>query len=165
MVLFDNFGEYINGLNDKERLNRMSKEELIEGLNEDLANEYGAVIQYTYSASVVSGLYRSALKPFFEEEITDELEHALYLSEKIKSLGGIPTTKPVDIPQPTDVRGLLDAVLKSESDTIVRYEKRKKQAEELGLTELVVKLEDMIADETKHKEETERLLLDPRFNE
>lgn len=54
---------------------------LIDGLNEDLAHEYGAVIQYTYSASVVSGLYRSALKPFFEAEITDELGHALYLSE------------------------------------------------------------------------------------
>lgn len=42
---------------------------------------------------------------------------------------------------------------------IVRYEGRKKQAEELGLTELVVQLEDMIADETNHKEEVERLLL------
>ncbi len=40
-------------------------QELIDGLNEDLSNEYAAVIQYTYSASVVSGLYRSALKPFF----------------------------------------------------------------------------------------------------
>jgi bacterioferritin len=50
----------------------MEKElqELIDGLNEDLANEYGAAIQYTYSASVVSGLYRSALKPFFEAEIS-----------------------------------------------------------------------------------------------
>ena len=65
----------------------MSKEQLIEGLNTDLAHEYGAAIQYTYSASAVSGLYRSALKPFFEAEITDELGHALYLSEKIISLG------------------------------------------------------------------------------
>ncbi|MBO1004694.1 ferritin-like domain-containing protein [Pseudogracilibacillus auburnensis] len=143
----------------------MSKEQLIEGLNVDLANEYGAAIQYTYSASVVSGLYRSALKPFFEEEISDELGHALYLSEKIKSLGGIPTTESAKVPQPTDVKGLLDAVLKSETDTIERYEERKNQAEELGLTELVVQLEDMIADETRHKEEVERLLLDPRFNE
>lgn len=143
----------------------ITKEELIEGLNLDLSHEYGASVQYTYSASVVSGLYRSALKPFFEEEITDELGHALYLSEKIKSLGGLPTTKVADVPQPEDVKGLLEAVLKSESDTIVRYEERVKQAEELGLTELVVKLEDMIADETGHKEEVERLLLDPRFSE
>lgn len=81
-------------------------EKLIAGLNLDLSHEYGAAIQYTYSASVVSGLYRSALKPFFEEEITDELGHALYLSEKIKSLGGTPTTKAAEVPQPTDVKDL-----------------------------------------------------------
>lgn len=141
----------------------MSKEQLIKDLNFDLSHEYGAAIQYSYSASVVSGLYRSALKPFFEEEITDELGHAMYLSEKIKSLGGTPTTKAAEVPQPTEVKDLLEAVLKAESDTIVRYEKRRKQAEELELTELVVKLEDMIADETGHKEEVERLLSDSRF--
>ena|SRR5699024_4757916 len=138
-------------------------QELIEGLNEDLANEYGAAIQYSYSASVVSGLYRSSLKPFFEEEITDELGHALYLSEKIKSLGGTPTTESAKVPQPTEVKELLEEVLKSESDTIERYEKRRKQAIALNLTELSTKLEDLIADETHHKEEVERLLMDPRF--
>ncbi|WP_164669565.1 ferritin-like domain-containing protein [Virgibacillus doumboii] len=139
-------------------------QKLIEGLNEDLANEYGAAIQYTYSASVVSGLYRSALKPFFEAEVNDEMGHALYLSEKIKILGGTPTTKSADIPQPTEVKDILEATLQSEKDTIERYEKRKKQADELGYTELVVKLEDMIADETHHKEEVERLLEDPRIS-
>jgi len=145
----------------------MDKElqELIDGLNEDLANEYAAAIQYTYSASVVTGLYRSALKPFFEEEINDELGHALYLSEKIKNLGGTPTTKAADVPQVSGVKNLLEATLKSEKDTIERYTKRKKQAEDLGLVELVVKLEDLIADETHHKEEVERLLEDPRISE
>ncbi len=142
-----------------------AKQKLIEGLNTDLSHEYGAAIQYTYSASVVSGLYRSALKPFFEEEITDELGHALYLSEKIKSLGGTPTTKAADVPQPSEVKELLEAVHDAEAETIERYETRKKQAEELGLTELVVQLEDMISDETRHKEEVERLLSDPRFKE
>ncbi|CDO02730.1 Bacterioferritin (cytochrome b1) [Oceanobacillus picturae] len=145
----------------------MEKElqQLIDGLNVDLANEYGAAIQYTYSASVVTGLYRSALKPFFEAEINDELGHALYLSEKIKSLGGTPTTKAAEIPQPTEVKELLKAALQSETDTIERYEERKKQAENLGFTELVVKLEDLISDETHHKEEIERLLEDPRLSE
>ncbi|HLS09787.1 ferritin-like domain-containing protein [Lentibacillus sp.] len=137
---------------------------LIDGLNEDLSHEYGAAIQYTYSAAVVSGLIRPALKPFFESEINDEMGHALYLSEKIKSLGGIPTTKAADIPQPTEVKDLLEAALEAEKDTIQRYEKRKQQAEELGYTELVVKLEDMIADETAHQEEIQRLLADSNVN-
>ena len=138
-------------------------EALIEDLNVDLAHEYGAAIQYAYSASVVTGLFRSALKPFFEEEITDELGHALYLSEKIKSLGGLPTTESAEVPQPTEVKDILNEALQAEKDTIIRYEKRIKQADELGFTELKVKLEDMLADETHHKEEIERLLEDHRL--
>lgn len=143
---------------------RMDLQKLINGLNDDLAHEYGAVVQYTYSAAVVTGLFRSSLKPFFESEISDEQGHALYLSEKIKSLGGIPTTKVAEIPQPTEVKGILEAALQSEKDTIVRYEERIDQAKELGLTELVVKLEDVISDETHHKEEIERLLEDHRLS-
>src|SRR5690625_7722612 len=81
-------------------------EKIIEGLNVDLSHKYGAAIQYSYSASVVSGIYRSALKSFFEEEIEDELGHALYLSNKIKALGGVPTTKAAEVPQPEDIKGI-----------------------------------------------------------
>ncbi|MFC4403184.1 ferritin-like domain-containing protein [Gracilibacillus xinjiangensis] len=143
---------------DQEKL-----QQLLDGLNVDLANEYAATIMYTYHASVVSGLYRSLLKPFFEDEINDEIGHALYLSDKIKTLGGTPTTTPAKVEQLTDVQEMLEATLKAETETIERYEKRKKQAEELGFTELVVKLDDMIADETHHKEETARLLSDKSF--
>ncbi|MDL4842766.1 ferritin-like domain-containing protein [Aquibacillus rhizosphaerae] len=138
-------------------------EELIDGLNVDLANEYSATIMYTYNTSVVSGLYRPLLKPFFEGEINDEIGHALYLSEKIKTLGGTPTTTPVKVKQLTSAKDMLEETRRAEKDTIERYEKRKKQAEELGLTELVVKLEDMIADETGHMEEADRLLADSSF--
>lgn len=143
---------------------RMDIQKLINGLNDDLSHEYGAVVQYTYSAAVVTGLFRSALKPFFESEISDEQGHALYLSEKIKSLGGTPTTKVAEVPQPTEVKGLLEAALQSEKDTIKRYEERIDQAKELNLIELVVKLEDVLSDETHHKEEIERLLEDHRLS-
>ncbi|WP_349409604.1 ferritin-like domain-containing protein [Pseudalkalibacillus sp. SCS-8] len=140
------------------------RQELIDGLNEDLANEYAAVIMYTYNAAVVSGMYRQILKPFFESEITDEQGHAMYLSEKISTLGGTPTTTPAEVKQLTDVREMLEEARRAEKDTIERYEKRKKQAAELNMTELVVKLEDLIADETHHMEEMDRLLSDPRLS-
>ncbi|HEX6922901.1 MAG TPA: ferritin-like domain-containing protein [Bacillales bacterium] len=138
-------------------------QELIDGLNEDLANEYTASIMYTYYASTVTGLAYQMLKPFFEGEIGDEQGHALYLSEKIKTLGGEPTTSPVPVKQVSDVTEMLQEASKAEKATIERYEERKKQAEALGYTELVVKLEDMIADETGHMEEMNRLLKDPRL--
>lgn len=37
--------------------------ELIEGLNEDLAGEYSAIIMYNHNAATVSGIYRQVLKP------------------------------------------------------------------------------------------------------
>lgn len=137
--------------------------ELIEGLNEDLANEYAAQIMYNNYAAVVSGLYRQTLKPFFLSEISDEQGHALYLAEKIKTLGGVPTTSTAKVKQTYDVKEMLLEAKQAEEDTIKRYEKRKNQAEALGLTELVIKLEDLIADETNHKEEMQRLLDDPHF--
>ncbi|KZE67216.1 bacterioferritin [Fictibacillus phosphorivorans] len=136
---------------------------LIDGLNEDLANEYSAIIMYNHNAATVSGLYRQILKPFFQGEIADEQGHALYLAEKIKTLGGTPTTQPKPVKQVESVREMLEEARNAEEDTIRRYEERKEQASNLKLTELVVQLEDMIADETKHKEEMDRLLSDSRF--
>ncbi|MFC7391686.1 ferritin-like domain-containing protein [Scopulibacillus cellulosilyticus] len=138
--------------------------ELIDGLNEDLAGEYSAAIQYTYYASAVQGLYYQILKPMFESEIPDEQGHALYLSEKIINLGGQPTTKPVEVKPVTEAKEMLEEARKAEKETIERYKKRREQADKLGLVELVVKLEDIIADETKHMEEMQRLLNDPRFS-
>ncbi|MFD1017768.1 ferritin-like domain-containing protein [Thalassobacillus hwangdonensis] len=139
-------------------------QKLIDGLNVDLANEYAATIMYTYNAATVEGMYYSVLKPFFEGEIADEQGHALYLSEKIKTLGGTPTTTPAEVKQLKDVKDMLQEARRAEKDTIDRYEERKQQAEELGMTELVVKLDDMIADETGHMEEMDRLLADPRLS-
>ncbi|MFD2703892.1 ferritin-like domain-containing protein [Salibacterium lacus] len=137
--------------------------ELIDGLNVDLAHEYAAIIMYNNYAAVVSGMYRQVLKPFFEGEVTDEQAHALYLAEKIKTLGGEPTTKPADIKQTDDVKEMLQAAKKSEEDTIERYKQRAKQAEAIGLIELQNRLEDFITDETGHMEELGRLLSDPRM--
>ena len=71
------------------------------------------------------------LKPFFESEISDEQGHALYLAEKIKTLGGTPTTIPLRVKQVEDVREMLEEARKSEYETIKRYEKRKERSGEI----------------------------------
>ena len=78
--------------------------------------------------ATVSGIYRQVLKPFFESEISDEQGHALYLAEKIKTLGGTPTTIPLPVKQVEDVREMLESARQSEYETIKRYETRKEQA-------------------------------------
>lgn len=136
---------------------------LIDGLNSDLAGEYSAVIQYNYYATTVKGTYYQVLKPFFEQEIPDELGHAAYLSEKISNLGGTPTTTAAPVTQVADAKDMLLEAQKAEANTLEAYKTRRSQAQELGLIELVVKLEDMISDETGHLEKLTKLLKDPVF--
>ena len=51
----------------------MKKNDLIERLNEDLAGELGAVIQYITYAAKATGPYRPQLTEFFLQEVPDEL--------------------------------------------------------------------------------------------
>ena len=136
----------------------ITKEELIQGLNEDLANEYQAIIMYLTYAASVKGMEREQLQNFFEKEIADELNHAKMLANKITALGGTPVTKPAPVPPATNAKEMLQNVLKAETETIQRYVKRMKQAEEFGDYGLANELHEMISEETHHKEETEKIL-------
>jgi bacterioferritin len=136
----------------------MEKEKLIQGLNEDLAHEYQAIIQYTTYAALVSGIHRQELKELFLAEIQDELRHAQLLSDKIAALGGKPTTVPAPVPEAEDARAMLEAILKAEAETVARYVKRMKEAEAFGDYGLANDLQEIISEETRHKEETEKLL-------
>jgi len=138
----------------------MNKEELIKGLNKDLAGEYGAIIQYLTYAARATGPYRPQLVDFYEAEITDEQGHAQFLANKIVALGGEPTTTPREQPAPAGNKEMLQAVLEAERQAVSDYKERAKQAEEFGDKGLVVELEDMIRDESSHAEETERILRD-----
>lgn len=135
-----------------------SMDELLEGLNRDLAAEYQAVITYRSFASLATGPWRQELRQFFEDEIPDELSHAEFLADKIVALGGTPTTDALPVTLTRSNREMLEIAHKAESETIDRYEERVKQADALGLTALKVRLEDLIVDETGHKEEIERRL-------
>lgn len=136
----------------------VTKQMLIDGLNEDLAHEYQAVLMYNSYAAMASGIHRPLLKGFFETEIPEELRHAQFLADKVTALGGLPTTRPAALELRESSREMLEQVLQAEKETIDRYVKRMKQAEEYGDYGLANDLHEIISDETKHKEETEKLL-------
>jgi len=134
------------------------KRTLIDALNQDLAEEYAAVIQYVTYAATVTGTARLGLKSFFESEIADELGHAQFLAQKIAALGGKPTTTPAAVQAATTPEQMLRAVLKAEIAAVERYAEHAELAEEEDEYGLKVVLEEMLSDETGHKEETEKLL-------
>jgi bacterioferritin len=132
---------------------------LIDGLNEDLAAEYQAVIMYRTYASLVSGPYRQELRAFFEAEIPDELMHAALLADKIVALGGTPTVVPAPVPLATEPKAMLENALRAEVETIDRYIKRVAQAEQAGETPIKLQLENLIVDESTHRDDIRRMLL------
>ncbi len=138
----------------------MDTQTLIDNLNKDLAEELAAVIQYTVYAAKVTGPYRPQLQQFFLAEVPDEQLHAQFLANKIVALGGEPTTKPSAVKLAKNNREMLQAVMEAETRAIAGYTTRAEEADAFGDVGLKVQLEDMVRDETGHREETERMLRD-----
>ena len=136
----------------------VDKQQLIDGLNEDLAGEYQAVIMYVQYAASVKGPYRQQLAQFFSGEVADELAHAQFLANKVAALGGLPAVQPKPVPQAEDARQMLQNVLDAETRTIAAYKERARQAEEYGDIGLASQLEAQITDETNHQEEVAMIL-------
>lgn len=135
-----------------------TKEELIKGLNEDLAAELGTVIRYTYQSSKATGFAGVELREILEGEIEDELGHATYLMDVIVDMGGEPTTTPQTFDKPEGLKAMLELDLEMEKQDVEHYKTHAAMAEELGLVELQMKLEEMAADEAGHARELRRVL-------
>src|SRR5439155_6851052 len=75
----------------------VSRERLIELLNEDLAREYQAIIAYVVYSQVLKGAQYMAIAAELEKHAAEELAHALLIAKQIDYLGGMPTVtaKPV----------------------------------------------------------------------
>jgi bacterioferritin len=138
----------------------MEKQQLIDKLNEDLANELAAMIQYITYAAQVTGPFRPQLVEFFLKEVPDEQGHAEFLANKVVALGGVPTTVPAPVAAAETNKELLEAVLVAERKAVASYKERAEQADRYGDIGLKVQLEDMVRDETEHAEQTERILRD-----
>lgn len=135
-----------------------AKEELIEGLNQDLAAELGTVIRYTYQSSKATGFAGFELREILEGEIQDELGHAAYLMDVIVDLGGEPTTTPQGFDKPDGLKAMLELDMEMEEQDVEHYKAHAALAEELGLVEVQMRLEDMAADEAGHARELRRLV-------
>jgi bacterioferritin len=134
------------------------KQKLIEGLNEDLRGEFQAVIMYRLFASMVQGPYRQELRAFFASEIPEELTHAQILADKISALGGTPAATPLPVKVVADAKAMLEVALEAEVNTVTRYVKRRKQAEDAGEYGLAAEFDQLIADETSHRDELKQML-------
>jgi bacterioferritin len=129
----------------------MSRNELVELLNQDLAREYQAIIAYTVYSQIIKGAEYTNIAEELAQHASEELDHALKLAKQIDYLGGIPTTVSKNVKISTEARELLQFDLDNERETIAHYTHRIRQAEELGEFALSEVLRSIIVQEQEHE--------------
>lgn len=131
---------------------------LIARLNDDLAREYAAVIQYRTYASLVRGPHRPALRRLFARHAAVALAHTKLLADKIAVLGGLPTVGVAPVEHETEPDAMLRRLARARSTAIDRYAILRRLAGELAEYGLAVEMDALVADETRHRDELTQLL-------
>ena len=132
---------------DAEGASSSSKNEIIKGLNEDLAREYKAIIQYVVFSSTLKGAEYGDIAEQLKEHASQELAHALEIARQIDYLGGDPTVEVKNAEYSQDSKKMLEIDLLQEQETIKNYRERIKQAESSGEFALSEALRDIIRQE------------------
>lgn len=137
---------------------KLTRAQLIDELNKDLAKEYSALIQYVQHASVITGPQYDAISAELTIHSNEEHMHAIALSDQIDFLGGIPAVDVADIHISPDSKVMLEQDLEGELDAIARYRERIGQAEMLQEYGLRRALEDILIIEEEHARDLQNAL-------
>ena len=129
----------------------ITRERLIELLNEDLSREYQAIIAYVVYSQVLKGAEYMSIAGELEKHAAQELKHALIISNQIDYLGGMPTVTPKPVKTSEDARTMLQADLDNENETIRNYRERVRQCETLGEYAMAEHIRGILVNEQEHQ--------------
>jgi bacterioferritin len=130
---------------------KVSREQLIDLLNEDLAREYQAIIAYVVYSQVLKGPEYMSIAEELEKHAKEELEHALIISKQIDYLGGMPTVESKPVRTSEDARDMLRFDLENENETVRSYRERVRQCEALGEYATAEHIREILVDEQEHQ--------------
>src|SRR5688500_5249448 len=129
----------------------ITHEQLIQGLQEDLAREYKAIIQYVVYSQVINEPQYMTIAEELEKHAHEELDHALRIAKQRDYLGVYPSATPAKVETSEDNRKMLEFDLKGEDDTVANYRERIMQANALGEFALAEELQEIIRQEQEHQ--------------
>jgi bacterioferritin len=129
----------------------ITRERMIQLLNEDLAGEYQAIIAYTVYSQVLKGAAYTDIARELEAHAGEELAHAIKIAKQIDYLGGMPGVMPKPVKTSSDPVVMLRADLENERETVGRYRERIRQAEAMGEFALSETLRAIIVQEQEHE--------------
>src|SRR3972149_1989674 len=128
----------------------MSKEKIIEMLNEVRKVELAAVMQYMNHHYVAQGMTSLEVRDAFKKAALEEMKHAETCAERIVYLGGTPTTELAKFKTGGDISQMLQDDLAVELAAIERFKKFIKSCDELGDPVTRRAFEGMLAEEEEH---------------
>ena len=129
---------------------KVTREVLIEKLNEDLAREYQAIIAYVVYSQVLKGAEYMAIASELEIHAGQELQHALTIAKQIDYLGGMPSVTSLPVKQTDDAREMLRADLDNENATIRAYRERVIQCEAMQEYAMAEEIREILRQEQEH---------------
>jgi bacterioferritin len=129
----------------------LTRQQLIELLNEDLAREYQAIIAYVVYSQVLKGAEYMNIAAELVKHAGEELQHALLISKQIDYLGGMPSVSPKPVKTSDKPREMLQADLDNENETIRNYRQRVRQCETLGEYALAEHIRGILVNEQDHQ--------------
>ncbi|RJU92181.1 MAG: hypothetical protein DWC01_02750 [Candidatus Poseidoniales archaeon] len=138
----------------------MSKDVLIDRLNEALGWELRAMNMYAHYAANIQGIHRLQLDPMFNEEATESLAHADVVRRAIVKLGGVPVTERNSHPivHTTGFTAMLERSLETETKAAEVYAGIIKLLDEVGDQEMYDSIEQIYFAELRSLENL-RLIL------
>jgi bacterioferritin len=129
----------------------VTRQLLIERLNEDLSREYQAIIAYVVYSQVLKGAQYMSIAKELEAHAKQELQHAITVSKHVDYLGGVPTASPLPVKQSKKAEEMLRADLENENNTIRAYRERVRQCEALGEYAIAEDIREILRQEQEHQ--------------
>lgn len=129
----------------------VTREQLVDLLNEDLAREYQAIISYVVYSQVLKGAAYMNIAGELEVHAAEELAHAITIAKQIDYLGGMPKVAPKPVKTSDKAEEMLRFDLDNENDTIRNYRQRVRQCEALGEFALAEQIRQILMQEQDHQ--------------
>lgn len=129
----------------------LTRQQLIDLLNDDLAREYQAIIAYVVYSQVIKGAQYMHIAQELEQHAKEELAHALIIAKQIDYLGGTPAVSPKPVKMSDKTEDLLRFDLEAENETIKNYRERVRQCETLGEYAMAEHIREILVNEQDHQ--------------
>jgi bacterioferritin len=129
----------------------VTRQQLIEKLNEDLSREYQAIIAYVVYSQVLKGAQYMNIAAELKKHAGEELSHALTISKHIDYLGGMPGATPLPVKLMENAEAMLRADLQNENDTIRAYRERVRECEAIGEYAIAEDIREILRQEQEHQ--------------